>query len=58
MIVFDTSRRRRGSPIYLGKAVRPGATTRGAVAVLRRLDLFRTTAEPQSCLTGAPITMG
>src|SRR5215475_14356019 len=53
-----SSRRSRGDPLYLGRAATTGPHTRGEVAVLGRLDMFRTTKEPQSCLTGAPTSMG
>ena len=42
----------------LGQSGAPGSSTRGEVAALGRLDIFRTTKEPQSCLTGAPTIMG
>src|SRR5215831_15001015 len=44
------SRRRRGSPVYLGRAVPPSPQTRGAIAVLERLGMFRTTKSRQSLL--------
>jgi hypothetical protein len=52
-----SSRRRRGSPLYLGKAVTTGPQTRCDVAVLGRLAMFHTTKEPRSCLARAPISM-
>src|SRR5215813_35250 len=42
----------------LGQSGDSGATTRGAVAVLGRLAMVRTTQEPHSCVTGAPTAMG
>ena len=42
----------------LGQSGAPGSSTRGEVAVLGRLDMFRTTKEPQSCLIGAPTALG
>src|SRR6266851_170281 len=52
-----SSRRRRGSPLYLGRAVTPGPQTRGEVAGRGRLDMFHTTKEHQSCWAGAPTAM-
>src|SRR4029434_9763330 len=52
-----SSRRHRGSPLYLGRAVPPGPQTRAEIAVLRRLGMFRTTTERQSCWVGAPTAM-
>jgi len=43
-------RRRRGSPIYLGRAAPPSPQTRGEIAVLGRLAMCRSTAAPRSCL--------
>src|SRR5215510_3570256 len=42
----------------LGQSGAPGSSTRGAVAALGCLDIFRTTQEPHSCLTGAPTALG
>jgi len=53
-----SSRRRRGSPLYLGSVVTPSPQTRGEVAVLGRLAMCRPTAEPHSCLTGASSSRG
>jgi hypothetical protein len=39
-----SSRRRRGSPVYLGRAVPPSPQTRAEIAVLGCLGLFRTTS--------------
>src|SRR5262245_15127986 len=41
----------------LGQSGAPGSSTRGEVAALGRLDIFRTTKEPQSCLTGPPTAL-
>src|SRR5215813_15323654 len=41
----------------LGQSGAPGSRTRGEVAALGRLDIFRTTKEPHSCVTGAPTTL-
>src|SRR5437016_9445273 len=53
-----SSRRRRDSPVYLGRVVPPSLQTRGAIAVLGRLGLFHTTKERQSCLAGHPPPWG
>src|SRR5215475_1667092 len=46
-----SSRRRRGSPVYLGRGVPPSPQTRVEIAVLGRLGLCRTT-EGTSILRG------
>src|SRR2546421_7597991 len=53
-----SSRRRRGSPLYLGRAVTPSPQTQGEVAVLGRLAMCRPTVEPRSCWAGASPSRG
>ena len=51
-----SSRRRRGSPVYLGRAVTLGSQTRGEMALLERQGMCCMTTERHSCLAGAPTT--
>lgn len=52
-----SSRRRRGSPVYLGRAVTLGSQIRGAMALLERQGMFCMTTELHSCLAGTPTAL-
>ena len=53
-----SSRRRRASPVYLGRAVPPESTDQGCDRCPGASGHVRTTKERPSCLAGAPTAMG